>query len=68
MSDIADSIQRTVKQIHQDLANKTLQRLLTNLGHSAANLSLTGSSLSLYTRGVVTRFLGEVLTSMPVCC
>ena len=29
---------------------------------------LTGSSLSLYTRGVVTRFLGEVLTSMPVCC
>jgi hypothetical protein len=32
-----------------------------------ANPSLTGSSLSLYSSEVVTRFW-EVLTSMPVCC
>jgi len=32
------------------------------------NPTLTGSSLSLYSSKVFIRFLGEVLTSMPVCC
>ncbi len=40
----------------------------SSLNSSFANPSLTGYSLSRYTRGVVTRFLGKVLTSMPVCC